>query len=545
MSPLVPVVALAFAASVLLVVVHAYLLRTEQTRALTLWTVAWSFYAARFVVALAGLSHPDAPVLLWLHQTTTVAAGLFLLAGALSNARGVSRLPWGWRVLAGALLAWVSVAVAAGMAPAVVNTPVFVFLAGANWAIALVYARSRRFTRGSRHFVAVVFALWGAHKLDYPLLRYLPEAALWGYALGALFSMAAGLGLLMAYLERTRTRAEAHRRRFEGLVSSLDDIVFTLDSQGRHTGVYGRWVERAGGTPETYLGRTAVDMFGPEAGEPHLRMAQTALRENRAVTYEWSVEAPDGGRVHYQTTLSPIVEGDCRPTELVGIGRDITELKNTHLSLQQSLAEKATLLQEVHHRVKNNLQIIVSLLRLQSQEFSDPQTHRAFEDAIGRVSAMATVHERLYESEDISSVPFVSYLGELAERIVDSYSVDSRRPAVEIHGDAGSVDVSRAIPLGLVATELTSNAVKHACAGRPGGALSVEFRDTGDTFVLSVSDNGPGLPDEFDPEHTNSLGMALVSSLVHQLGAGLTWSSAHGARFVVSVPKLAEGLPPG
>lgn len=537
MSPLVPVVALAFAASVLLVVVHAYLLRTERTQALALWTVAWSFYAARFVVALAGLSYPGTQIVLWLHQVTTATAGMFLLTGALSNARGVTRLPYGWRVLAGALLVWVTASIAAGMSPALVSTPVFVFLAGANWAIALVYARSRRFTRGSRQFVSVVFLLWGAHKLDYPLLRYLPEAALWGYALGALFTMAAGLGLLMAYLEQTRTLADAHRRRFEGLVSSLDDIVFTLDSEGRYTGVYGTWVERSGGRAETYLGKTAIGILGPEAGELHLRMARTALTENRSVTYEWSVDGPEGGAIHYQTTLSPIVEGTRPPTELVGIGRDITELKDTQLSLQQSLAEKATLLQEVHHRVKNNLQIIVSLLRLQSQEFADPGTRRAFEDAIARVAAMASVHESLYESEDISSVPFVSYLDELVQRIVDSYSVDGWRPLVEIDGDSGSVDVSRAIPLGLVATELASNAVKHACAGRSDGALWVEFRDTEEAIVLSVSDNGPGLPEDFDPDRTSSLGMALVSSLVRQLGAGLSWGSAGGAQFVVSVPQ--------
>ncbi len=539
MSPLAPLISTTLASAVLLCVVHGYLLRTQSSRALYLWTGAWLVYSLRFVAALAQVVSGDAPLLLWFNQAAAVLSGLLLLWGAMAHTRGVRTVPRLWLLLAAVLGIWLTAAIPLGVARPVLYTPVFVFLAAANGVIAVVYLSTARFSRQTRTFIGTVFVLWGLHKLDYPLLRGIPEAASWGYAAGAVFTMAAGVGLLTAYLEEARQIARSHQRRFESLVESLDDVVFTLDSEGRYTGIYGNWADKMPVTADVPVGKTSLDLFGPEAGRFHFEMAQTALRHDEPVNYEWSYPVADGSPRYMQFALSPVRRSDGPSGELVGIGRDITGLKQTQFRLERSLDEKAILLKEVHHRVKNNLQIIVSLLRLQSQDLEDGETRRAFRDTMARVTSMAEVHERLYESDDLVSLPFIAYVQELGDRILDLHAVKGRATKLRVYGSRERLDLATAIPLGLIVTELISNAAKHALLSRPDGLVTVTFDTSKTSFALTVTDNGPGLPPEFAPGAGRTLGMALVSSLCDQLNAALTWESGAGASFRVAASQRA------
>ena len=539
MSSLPPLIATTLASALLLSLAHGYLLRTQSSRTLYLWTAAWLVYSLRFVAALAGEVAGDAPLLLWFNQAAAVITALLLLWGALAHTRGLSSPPWPWILLSVALGVWLTVTIPLGVARPIVFTPVFLFLAAANGVIAVVYLTTARFTRQTRVFIGAVFALWGLHKLDYPLLRGIPEAATWGYAAGAVFTMAAGVGLLTAYLEEARRSAREHERRFEGLVESLDDVVFTLDSEGRFTGVYGNPADKMPATPDGVVGKRVMDLFGSEVGRLHSEMVQTALRQRQPVSYEWSYPGADGATRYMLTTLSPVRQSDGPSGELVGIGRDISEMKQIQLRLERSLEEKAILLKEVHHRVKNNLQIIVSLLRLQSQDLEDGAARHAFRDTMARVASMAEVHERIYESDDLASLPFTAYVQDLGNRILNLYTVMGQGAELRVTGSRERLDLATAIPLGLIATELISNAAKHAVQGRVDGLVTVAFETSDMIYSLTVTDNGPGLPPDFAPGASQTLGMALVSSLCDQLGGDLTWESGPGASFRVTAPQRA------
>jgi PAS domain S-box-containing protein len=536
MDPLLPQLVTTLGAAVMLALVHAYLLQMQATRALALWTVAWGVYALRFVAACFLVASPESGVALWWNQAASVASGLLLLWGALLHIENGRVVPWWWIVCAALLLVWLTVSIPLDVDRPVIFAPVFAFLAAANFFIAAAYGRTTSFSRTGRLFVAAVFVLWGLHKLDYPLLRTIPEAAAWGYVVATLFTVAAGTGLLTVYLEQTRESARWHRRRFEGLVESMNDIVFTLDHEGRFSGVYGRWAQRFPTDAEPLIGRRVGEVFGPAGGRLHADMAAAAFAEDYPVSYEWSHTDEGGHTRYFHTTLSPVRLENNPARELVGLGRDITEMKTTQLELERSVSEKATLLKEVHHRVKNNLQIIVSLIRLQSQDVDDPDTRGALEDTMARVASMAEVHERLYESDDLSSIPFSKYLDDLSSRIIDMHTHPAARPRIDVDGDSDRLDVAVAIPLGLIATELVSNAAKHAVSGRPGERVEVSFRTTESELLLSVRDNGPGLPAGFTPKTTHSLGMALVASLCDQLHAELEWQNGDGAIFRVRVP---------
>lgn len=205
------------------------------------------------------------------------------------------------------------------------------------------------------------------------------------------------------------------------------------------------------------------------------------------------------------------------------------ERRRAETSLRTSLDEKEVLLREIHHRVKNNLQIISSLLNLQSMNFSDPVLLAQFQDSQNRVRSMALIHERLYRSEDLALVDFSTYLRELTGSLVMTYSRQPQNITVTVDADAVMLDIDTAIPCGLIVNELVSNALKHGFPSGRAGQIQVEMFPE-PQFRLVVSDDGIGLPPDFDWRHSPSLGLQLVESLTRQLGGTIEISGSPGTR---------------
>jgi two-component sensor histidine kinase len=184
--------------------------------------------------------------------------------------------------------------------------------------------------------------------------------------------------------------------------------------------------------------------------------------------------------------------------------------------LVTSLKEKEMLLAEVHHRVKNNLQIVDSLLNLQSGRFTDPALLAAFTSASERVRAMAAVHERLYQTGDFGQVNLAEQLRELVRVITKAHAPEGMRLRCELRLDPVTVDLNTAVPLSLIANELIVNAIKHAYAGRSEGELRVELRTGEEHHELCIADDGTGLPAGVEPTTTPTLGMRIVRTLARQ-----------------------------
>jgi two-component sensor histidine kinase len=198
--------------------------------------------------------------------------------------------------------------------------------------------------------------------------------------------------------------------------------------------------------------------------------------------------------------------------------RDCSERVRLEQTIRASLEEKEVLLKEVHHRVKNNLQVISSLLHLQSQHTQDSASVQMFRESQDRVRSMALVHERLYRSKDLSQVDFTDYIQSLATHLFSSHQTDSDciTLAVDVHGIKLSIEA--AVPCGLLLNELISNCLKHAFRGRDRGRIQIDLRPIyGREILLSVSDDGIGLPRGIDPRSGESFGMQLIADLVDQL----------------------------
>jgi len=205
--------------------------------------------------------------------------------------------------------------------------------------------------------------------------------------------------------------------------------------------------------------------------------------------------------------------------------------------LQASVTEKDVLIKEIHHRVKNNLQVIISLLYLQEKKTPDPVCSAALMDSQTRIKSMALIHENLYKSGDLTSIDFDRYLRNLAGNLMVAYGVD--RAGIRVTTDARDliVAITTAIPLGLIANELISNALKYAFTGTGhGGEIVLTGKKDENGITLVIRDNGKGIPEDFDWENAESLGFNLVIMLTRQLKGTVRLSRENGTEFTITVP---------
>jgi len=216
----------------------------------------------------------------------------------------------------------------------------------------------------------------------------------------------------------------------------------------------------------------------------------------------------------------------------MGVSRDITEKKETEEKIRQSLREKEVLLKEVHHRVKNNLQVISSILNLQSSYVTDEKTLDLFRESQNRIKSMSFIHEILYQTKDFSSINFSDYVVNLTNNLFHSYS---RNNNISLKLNVGNVflNLDLAIPCGLVINELISNALKYAFPGQKKGTINISIKQAEEFITIEIADNGAGLPKNVDYRNTESLGLQLVMTLVEQLEGDIVLDNSKGAKYKI------------
>ncbi|EFC90654.1 signal transduction histidine kinase [Dethiosulfovibrio peptidovorans DSM 11002] len=286
---------------------------------------------------------------------------------------------------------------------------------------------------------------------------------------------------------------------------------------------------------EEALGMTEGDLFPSELADIMVRDDRKAFETGRPVVTDLSydVAGPDGLTARFfRVTRVPITDDEGAPSILLAMVEDRTDFVIADRELKSSLHDKDILLQEVHHRVKNNLQVVSSLMSLQASRSDDPTVVSAFLESRSRVLAMAYVHELLYRNSQFSDIKFADYLDELTGIISSTYG-DGRDISLEVEADDTRLHVDVAIPCGLIVNELVTNAYKHAFSGRESGTVKVDFRSENGNVSLIVSDDGVGC-DDLDKE--DSLGLTVVRGLVRQIGGGLVVLSDRGMSFEVSFP---------
>ena len=336
-----------------------------------------------------------------------------------------------------------------------------------------------------------------------------------------------------------RKMADEKLRQFSRIVQQAPMSIVITDLAGNIEYINPQVTQLTGYTPEEVYGQNSrIMQSGLTAPDAYLGLWAT-LQAGGVWQGEFENRKKNGEFFAEQAVLAPVVDATGQVTHYVALKQDITERRRVDQSLQTSLREKVALLNEVHHRVKNNLQIITSLLRLETGRSNQPDTQVVLKEMQGRIRAMALLHEALYRSGTFASVDLGGYLKQLATQAFRAQSNGLIRLNLQLDPVQVSMDV--ATPCGLLVNELITNGLKHAFPPGHGGELRIELHALpghwGETpmWCLRVRDNGMGLPADFDARRDHSLGLQLATDLAQQLGGTLEVVSEPGAGTTFSV----------
>ncbi|MBW4659045.1 MAG: PAS domain S-box protein [Drouetiella hepatica Uher 2000/2452] len=339
--------------------------------------------------------------------------------------------------------------------------------------------------------------------------------------------------------DRHHTELELIRSRDlkEAIFDESTDAIFLVDSQTLLT---------------LDCNRRAVDMFEAVSKNELLNIAghtlqreQFSAAELEAITQEMKAKGFWSREIEYCTKLGRIFWGYINANVVQVAGKtlnlvrvsDISDRKQSEQQIQQSLREKEVLLKEIHHRVKNNLQIVYSLLRLQCRQLKDPQAVEALLESQNRIETIALIHEKLYRSKNLASIDFAEYIPGLVSNLFSTYDISERQIALETRVESISLDIDKAIPCGLIINELVSNALKYAFPAAAAGQIDVEMKYGDDAQItLIVGDNGVGLSADPGFPHPETLGLQLVEDFVAQLKGKLQVSCNAGTQFSITFP---------
>jgi PAS domain S-box-containing protein len=307
----------------------------------------------------------------------------------------------------------------------------------------------------------------------------------------------------------------------------------TINAAGKVTDVNLATEKITGRSRERLIGSDFANYFT----EPEMARAGflKVFAQGQIIDYPLAVRHKSGAITEVLYNASVYRDEQGKVLGIFTAARDITKRKQAEDLVLRALKEKEVMLKEIHHRVKNNMQVVYSLLNLQAKGISDSAVRTMFEESRNRVSSMALIHEKLYRSNDLAFIDFKEYLKSLMAGIADTYN--RRDIILVVEMEPLALDINSGIPCGLIVNELISNSLKHAFPGGRKGTITLGIKkDSAGMNVLTVADNGIGFPAELDFKNTSSLGMQLVTVLTGQLNGRAELSRDNGTKFTITFP---------
>lgn len=284
---------------------------------------------------------------------------------------------------------------------------------------------------------------------------------------------------------------------------------------------------------------TILELIHPEDRPMVEKSIQNAIKSHESFSNDYRLLKPDGSTRILSSKGQVINESSETHPRLVVTEQDITEQKVAEEKIRSSLKEKEMLLAEIHHRVKNNLQVISSLLRLQSRFIEDQASLDIFKETQNRVRSIAILHEKLYQSEDLAKIKIDEYVRLLAEDLLYFYEFDNSKVKMNIDVEEVYLNIETAIPCGLIIDELVSNSLKYAFKPNENGKITINLHSNEHgRLTLVVADDGIGIPDNVQPENSETFGMQLIKHLSNQLKAELELDRINGTKFKLGFNEL-------
>jgi two-component system, sensor histidine kinase PdtaS len=339
--------------------------------------------------------------------------------------------------------------------------------------------------------------------------------------------------------------------RYRIVTEKTRQIVYDYDYETDKT-IWTGAVEKLTGYLPDYLQNSSetlwISHLHPEDRKKVLKIYDEHLKKGQDFQIEYRFRKKDGGYVYIEDNSTFLINENGKVVRNLGVMKDITKQKQAEEALAKIVTARK---KEIHHRIKNNLQVISSLLDLQAEKFDnrkcieDSEVKEAFRESQDRVISMALIHEELYKGDGADTLDFSSYIDELADNLFHTYIVENNDVRLKLDlAKNVFFDMDTAIPLGMIVNELVSNSLKHAFKGREKGEIRIKlYREKsaelesegceGTSFILTVSDDGVGIPESLDLEYPDTLGIQLVTSLVDQLDGELELKKNNGTKFTI------------
>jgi PAS domain S-box-containing protein len=340
-----------------------------------------------------------------------------------------------------------------------------------------------------------------------------------------------GIAIDIDERRKMETALRESEERGRAILDAIPDLMLRLDREGVFLDYRLHRSDDVFAPPREVIGARLRDLAPAALAEQVHEHIDRALAERTVQQWEFQLGSP-GGPQDFEARMVA-----CGPNDVVAIVRNITTVKAADRALRDSLREKEALLKEVHHRVKNNLQVITSLINMQLRRLKDATARETLEQCQHRVQAIALTHEKLYQSKTLASVSLPDYIRSLAQGIVGAASVTAQSVHLDLDIADIELPVDQAIPCGLILNELIVNALKHAFPGQQQRSIRVSCDRVEVTHVrLIVTDNGVGMPAHFDFTRCHSMGLQLVGALAGQLHGDFEIDTDVGARFQLTFP---------
>lgn len=329
--------------------------------------------------------------------------------------------------------------------------------------------------------------------------------------------------------ERTKELRDSEQKLL-ALMNSISETVLLIDSNGIILTINETGAKRFNKTVDEIIGKNIFDYLPPELAVSRRTKIQEVIKEKKACIFEDQRDL-----YYFMNNVYPVFDENGQVDRLAVFASDITERKKAEAKLRESLIEKEVLLQEIHHRVKNNMQIISSLIGLQIRNIKEQAYVDMLRESQSRIKTMALVHEKLYRSESLDNIDFHDYITNLCNDLLMSFGIISNRVILTIEADKVFLPLDTAIPCGLIINELISNSLKHAFPDSRHGKIQIKLYPI-DTkqFALIVYDNGIGIQKEIDFRKTETLGLNIVGTLVRQLKGKIELNKNNGTEFRIS-----------
>jgi PAS domain S-box-containing protein len=331
-------------------------------------------------------------------------------------------------------------------------------------------------------------------------------------------------------LEETAQELEQSRNMLQLVLESIPVRVFWKNRDCRYLGCNSRFAQDAGcQKPQELMGKDDFALGWKDQGDLY-RADDCQVMEsgNSKINIIEPQTTPSGGTIWLKTSKVPLSDAGGKVFGVLGVYEDITELKEKEDQLRASLQEKEVMLKEIHHRVKNNMQVISTLFDLQLKYGGDQEPAILFRDCQNRIRSMALIHESLYQKDTLASINFRQYLEKLVKRLLISFAPSVQGVGARVSGDDLHLGINHAVPAGLVASEIIVNCLKHAFPGQQQGEIQISLEVIDGKNAVEIKDNGVGLNQDFSLENSTSFGWVMITNLMKQLEDTITVTSDGG-----------------